>query len=176
VGEVIGAAEGADWEEGETHRPGHDAVGHHHVGVLVGFDAALADRLLDGGAEEEEADIKLGDATTADEEGGGDPGELGAQPQVRLLLADHLSDEGGGAALEVVALIEEVVAVLDELLHGVLFGHELGNEGAVLVVADPLTEAVGVYLEVFAPPFGKDIDSGHGATPSCVARHQLSGV
>ena len=98
----------------------------------------------------------------ADEQRGGDPGELRAEPEVLLLLADDLADEGGGAALEVVALVDEVVAVGDELRDRVLLGHDLGDHRAVLVVAHVLAVAVGVDLEVVALPLGEDLYRIHG--------------
>src|SRR4030065_53393 len=60
----------------------------------------------------------------------------------------------------------EVVTVLDELLDGLLLGHELGDHGPRLVVAHPLAVAVGVGLQVFALAFRQDL---HGLTslPAC---------
>jgi hypothetical protein len=82
-------------------------------------------------------------------------------PEVLFALTDDFADQGAGAALEVCALVDEVVAVLDELLDGLLLGHELGDHGPRLVVAHPLTVAIGVGLQVFPLAFGKDVETGH---------------
>ena len=78
------------------------------------FTLALADRLLDDRPEEEEPDVELRDAARADEQRRRHPRELRAEPEVLLLLPDHLADQRRRPALEVVALVHEVVAVGDE--------------------------------------------------------------
>ena len=60
------------------------------------------------------------------------------------LLADDLADEDRGAALEVVAVVDEVVAVADEARDGVLRSRQLWLERARLVVAHVLAKAVRV--------------------------------
>ena len=72
---------------------------------------AIADGVVDRRARPEEAAVHLRYAPGADEQPDVHVRELAAQPEVLLLLPDHLADQRRGAALEVVAVVDEVVAV-----------------------------------------------------------------
>ena len=103
----------------------------------------------------------FGHAAGADEQADVDVAELAAEPEVALLLADDLADQRRGPALEVVAVVDEVVAVGDEARDGVVRGHELGDERALLVVAHLGAEAVGIDGQVLGLALGEDLHSGN---------------
>ena len=105
---------------------------------------AVADGVVDRRARPEEAAVDLRDAAGADEQADVDVGELAAEPEVALLLPDHLADQRRGPALEVVAVVDEVVAVGDVARDGVARRHQPRRQRALLVVADVRAKAVGI--------------------------------
>ena len=176
VAEAVGAAEGAHGQEGHAHGAGLETQGHHHVAVLEDLDPPLLHVTVDGLPKEEEATVHLAGAAPCDEEVHRHPRELAGHPEVLLLLTDDLADEGAGAALEVVAVVDQVVPVLDEPGDGLLRGHELADQRPRLVVADPFPVAVGVGQAELAGALVEDFDVGRagghgyppGVTPSAV--------
>src|SRR5206468_1257750 len=141
--------------------------------VVVDHHASVADGVIDGGAGPEEAAVDLRDAAGADEQADIDIGELAAEPEVALALAEYLSDQRRGSALEVVAVVHKVVTVSDEARDGVVLLHELREEGALLVVADVGAECIAIDGEVFGCAFGEDLHF-LSLTPVTAGGHMVS--
>ncbi len=117
---------------------------------------------LDRPRRQEETAIDPGDATGADQQGDVRIGELARQPQVTFALAHDLAQQRAGTAHEVVAFVDQVVAIHDEAADCLALGHQARRERAVLVVPDPLAEAVRVDGLVLALALFEDPKGGGG--------------
>ena len=140
----VGAAEAARGQERQAHRARLQPKRHDRIGVFVDFEAVLTHRARDPRAESDEADIDPVGASGLDQHRAGDVGELAAQPEILFALTDNLAHQRGRAALEVVAVVGEVVAVMDELLDRFRLGHQLGDHLVRLVIAHVGPIAVGI--------------------------------
>ena len=84
--------------------------------------------------EADEADIDAIGASGLDQQRACDVGELAAEPEFFFALADDLADQRRRPALKIVAVVGEVVAVVDEALDRFLVGHQLGDHLMRLMV------------------------------------------
>ena len=156
VAEHVGAADVAQRQERHAERAGEVAVGERAVRPLVHLQSAGVHRLGDDAADFHPADVDLADAAAGGEQRRIVGAELRGEPEVALALANHLAHQRTGAAAPDVGVVADVEAVFDEAGNGVLLGHTLVDEAAVLVVADEAAHAVGVGRPVFADALVED--------------------
>ena len=151
-------------DEGQARRARLQAHRQDRVAVLVDRQSSVIRQPVDGLAEQEEPAVDLRGATGLAQERDVYPGELAAEPEVLLSLPDDLAHQRRGPALQVVAVVDQVIAVLHEARDGFLFGHDLWGHRPVLVVAVVRAQAVRVDGMIRSHALVEDVEVFHNAS------------